>query len=72
MSLKHEQYRSLVATRKLLQDMITGEDFPKTRKGQREIASRCLKHFPPLLRTGEPFFSTDSIPCPEIEDDYAV
>ena len=70
MSLKHEQYMSLMRTRELLYDMLNGKYFPKTRREQRELASRCLRHFPVLKDTGEPVFSADNFPCDSIEEHF--
>lgn len=68
MSLKYEQYRALVKTQELLRDLLTVDQYPKTKKEMRDRAYRCLKHFPFLLDTGEPVFSQDEFECPKIKD----
>ena len=60
MSLRYEQYLALARTRDLLRDLLTGENYPRTKREMRERASRCLKHFPPLREDGEPMFSRDN------------
>ncbi len=66
MSLKYEQFRSLVTTRELLSELLTVDGYPKTKKEMRARVSRCLRHYPPLDRTGAPMFSRDEFECPEI------
>jgi hypothetical protein len=68
MSLKYEQYRALYATQQFLQDLLTVDKYPKTKKEMRERAYRCLKHFPYLDKTGEPIFSRDDFECPVIKE----
>ena len=66
MSLKCEQYQSLVKTRKFLRDLLNEEIKIKNKKEIAERITECLKHFPFLDKYGEPIFSQDSFPCPEI------
>ena len=66
MSLKYEQYRALRETQLFLRDILRGPRSPQLVLKQR--ASRCLHHFPFLRKTGEPMFSKDEFPCPELED----
>lgn len=70
MSLKFEQYNALLSTRKLLHDILTVDNYPKTKKEMRLKAYRCLKHFPFLDETGEPVFSNDNFPCPKINREF--
>ena len=60
MSLRYEQYRSLKMTKEFLRDLLTGENYPKTKKKMRKRASACLKHFPFLYENGQPMWSQDS------------
>jgi hypothetical protein len=64
MSLKHEQYRALFYTRELLHDLLHPSTRPKTVAETKARVKRCLRHFPPLDRTGAPMFSQDGIECP--------
>jgi hypothetical protein len=57
MSLRHEQYQALLRTREFLQDLLTAEKYPRTRKEMRFRVSKCLRHFPFLDEKGEPMFS---------------
>lgn len=59
MSLKHEQYQSLLMTRELLYDLLRPDKRPKTVAETRERVRRCLRHFPPLRENGGPMFSND-------------
>ena len=68
MSLKNEQYYSLVKTQEFLRDLLNVDQYPKTKKEMRDRAYRCLKHFPHLKETGEPMFSLDNFECPKIKD----
>jgi len=72
MSLRFEQQRALHKTREFLRELLTVEGYPKTKKGMRERAYRCLKHFPALDSRGAPIWSRDDMECPVIEkpDEY--
>ncbi len=61
MSIRREQYRALLYTRKLLTDSLTKNTRPKSVKELKQRASQCLRHFPPLRDNGEPLFSDDKI-----------
>ena len=60
MSLRYEQYNSLMRTQEFLCDLFSVEDYPKTKKEMRERASACLRHFPCLHENGQPMWSQDS------------
>ncbi len=60
MSLRYEQHRSLQYTKNFLRDLLTVENYPKTKKEMRQRASACLHHFPFLYKGGEPMWSQDS------------
>ena len=68
MSLKNEQFRALVITQEFLRDLLTVDQYPKTKKEMRDRAYRCLRHFPHLKDTGEPMFSLDDFECPKIKE----
>jgi len=57
MSLKHEQYNSLLRTRELLYDLLDPKKRPKTQKEMKDRVKRCLRHYPMLSQEGEPHFS---------------
>jgi hypothetical protein len=57
MSLKHEQYNSLLRTQKLLYDLLDPKKRPKTQKEMKDRVRRCLRHYPFLGEGGEPYFS---------------
>ena len=59
MSLRNEQYKSLIRTREFLRSLLTTETRPKTVKELKEKAYRCLRHFPTLDEHGKPLFSQD-------------
>ena len=59
MSLRYEQYNSLLKTRNFLHDLLSVEEYPKTKKEMRDRAYRCLKHYPFLHENGKPIFSQD-------------
>ena len=59
MSLRYEQYNSLKATHRFLRDLLTIDDYPKTKREMRERASICLHHFPFLYENGQPMWSRD-------------
>jgi hypothetical protein len=61
MSLKFEQYESLLKTREFLFDLLDPKKRPKSVKETRDRVSRCLRHFPPLKSDGEPMFSNNGI-----------
>jgi len=66
-SLKYEQYNSLVKTQKFLRDLLFTETRPKKVSELKARAYSCLRHFPHLKETGEPMFSMDDFPCPKIQ-----
>lgn len=68
MSIKSEQFYSLVKTQEFLRDLLTVDQYPKTKKEMRDRAYRCLRHFPYLKDTGEPMFSRDDFECPKIKE----
>lgn len=68
MSLRYEQYRSLVETRQLLHDIIVGRAGNTHEVKAR--ASMCARHFPYLDETGAPMFSNDGFDCPPTESAY--
>jgi hypothetical protein len=59
MSLRYEQYNSLLLTKRFLGSLLTVKAYPKTRKEMREEVFRCLRHFPPLHDSGQPIWSQD-------------
>ena len=59
MSLRYEQYHSLQMTKEFLRDLLTVEDYPKTKGEMRERAFLCLRHFPFLHENGQPMWSED-------------
>lgn len=67
MSQRHQEYLSLWKTRKLLGDISSGRVASLT--DIRILARECLKHYPFLLETGAPRFSTDGFDCPPIVPD---
>lgn len=46
-------------TRDFLLDLLRPNTRPKTVKGLKERAQRCLRHYPPLDKDGSPIFSSD-------------
>jgi len=66
MSLRYEQYRSLVETRQLLRDIICG----RVTGDVKDRASCCARHFPYLDETGAPMFSQDCFECPPVQSAY--
>lgn len=60
MSLRYEQENALLITREFLLDLLNTSTRPKTVKELKERARRCLRHYPPLTKEGEPLFSTDT------------
>jgi hypothetical protein len=68
MSLKHEQLRALFYTRELLHDLLHPSTRPKTVAETKARVKRCLRHFPPLDRTGAPMFSHDDFSCEPLTD----
>lgn len=67
MSLKSEQFYSLVKTQRFLRDLLFTESRPKKVSELKARAYSCLRHFPHLKETGEPMFSQDDFPCPIIQ-----
>lgn len=67
MSLRYEQYRAMWETQHFLRDILNGPRMPT--KVLRERASFCLHHFPFLHPTGEPWFSKDEFPCPNLDNE---
>jgi hypothetical protein len=57
MSLKKEQYNSLLWTRDLLYDLLDPKKRPKTQKEMKDRVKRCLRHYPFLESDGKPMFS---------------
>jgi len=62
MSLRYEQYNSLILTKGFLEILLDPQRRPKTIRELKEIARRCLRHFPMLEKTGKPIFSNDDFP----------
>lgn len=60
MSLKYEQYQSLLKTRDFLY-FILKDNSKWSKKELRKKASSCIRHFPPLDKKGKPYFSIDNI-----------
>jgi hypothetical protein len=58
MSLRYEQYRSLLKTREFLRDLLTSK-VRWTKKELKERAYSCLRHYPALTEKGRPMFSQD-------------
>ena len=61
MTLRYQQYNSLLVTRKLLSDLLTVERYPRTKKEMRERVRWCLKHYPHLDEQGQPYWSPDDL-----------
>ncbi len=61
MSLRYEQYRSLLITRDFLRELLTVDGYPKTKREMRERAYRCLRHYPFLDEQGQPYWSLDEL-----------
>jgi hypothetical protein len=59
MSLRYEQHESLRRTKEFLFDLLLTDKRPKTVKELKSRVRRCLRHFPPLTKDGEPMFSND-------------
>jgi hypothetical protein len=53
MTLPHEEYQSLVATKNFLYDLLNSAHTPNVPSDIRERASRVLKHFPMQHRLNE-------------------
>ena len=60
MSLRYEEYHSLLITREFLYDLMNSKKRPKTVKELKRRASKCLKHYPFLNENGMPIFSNDN------------
>ena len=67
MSLRYEQYWSLLKTKTLLQELLTVDKYPKTKREMRDRVYSCLRHFPPLLKSGEPMWSRDPFTKDELQ-----
>jgi hypothetical protein len=65
MSLKYEQYQALKHTQELLFDLICAKSRPKNVTELKKRVRRCLRHFPPLTKHGEPMFSHDNFNLPD-------
>jgi hypothetical protein len=68
MSLRYEQYYSLLKTRQLLRDMVVKKTRPKTVKELHQRVFSCLRHFPPLMDDGRPMFSQDGFTTPSEQE----
>jgi len=68
MSLRHEQYRAMFYTRELLFDLLHPSTRPKTVEQMKARVKRCIRHFPPLDKSGMPIFSQDDVECPPLTD----
>jgi hypothetical protein len=66
MSLRYEQYRSLLLTKRLLAAILVNPHSHWTATDLKERASQALKHFPPLTENGEPQWSKDRLTQDEI------
>jgi hypothetical protein len=60
MSLRYEQYHSLLKTQNFLRDLLFTDTRPKTVKELKQRAYSCLRHYPFLKENGEPMFSQDT------------
>ena len=60
MSLKKEQYYSLLITRDFLRNLLDKKTRPKNITEMTREALRCLRHYPFLKENGEPMFSKDN------------
>jgi hypothetical protein len=58
MSLRYEQYWSLLRTREFLKELLTRPG-RWTKKEMRAETLRCLRHYPPLTAKGQPMWSRD-------------
>lgn len=67
MSIRAEQYRSLVRTRDLLRALSLNSG-PTRKKDIQAEARACLRHFPFLDERGAPMFSQDPFECPVINE----
>jgi hypothetical protein len=59
MSLRYEQYNSLIKTQNFLRDLLFTDTRPKSVKELKQRAYSCLRHYPFLKENGEPMFSQD-------------
>jgi hypothetical protein len=59
MSVKSEQYNSLIKTRRFLVDLLDSKERPKTVSEMKKRSLECLRHFPFLKEDGEPMFSNN-------------
>ena len=58
MSLRWEQYQSLTATREFLLDLLR-KSMPRSEMKKKILS--CLRHYPPLMKSGKPMFSKDDL-----------
>lgn len=66
MSLRYEQFNALKRTQEFLRLILAGKQ-PKTKTEMREMAYRCIKHFPFLNEHGKPLWSQDEFTTEEGE-----
>lgn len=59
MSLRNEQYESLLKTRELLYDLLDPKKRPKNQREMKQRVSSCLRHYPFLEKDGKPMFSNN-------------
>lgn len=59
MSIRIEQFRSLLYTRKLLVEWLDPKLRPKGVEQMKVRVLQALRHFPPLEENGRPIFSKD-------------
>jgi len=57
MSLRYEQYRSLISTREFLVELLH-KKMPRSEMKERILM--CLRHYPLLQESGKPIFSKDN------------
>lgn len=57
MSVKSEQYNSLMLVKEYLKNELDPQTRPKNHTERRKIILSCLRHFPFLKDDGEPIFS---------------
>ena len=60
MSLRQEQYKSLLKTKEFLYSLFSKQTRPQNITKLKRSAGSCLRHFPPLDENGKPLFSDDS------------
>ena len=59
MSLRFEQYNSLLKTRDFLRALLDPKVRPKNITSLKKEVISCLRHFPSLEKSGKPIFSND-------------